>query len=190
MPDIKPDINQIFIDNLNGNRNLKLNELLSKDIKSVLNDLKDELKLYDEFDKTLTNFLKKELNENGFDNDSTAEYINEMTNYIKDEGTLKEKIIEATYKLIDENNDDENSCNNCKDIIDKIYNNNLINKFTLDIVSCLTDYIKEEIFIKYLKNTFKILEDNNILTTLIEIKKKEYKSIDKSIVDEIIEKYF
>ena len=189
LPDIKPDINQIFIDNLNGNRNLKLNELLSKDIKSVLNDLKDELKLYDEFDKTLTNFLKKELNENGFDNDSTVEYINEMTNYIKDEGTLKEKIIEATYKLIDENNDDENSCNNCKDIIDKIYNNNLINKFTLDIVSCLTDYIKEEIFIKYLKNTFKILEDNNILTTLIEIKKKEYKSIDKSIVDEIIEKY-
>ena len=186
LPDIKPKINQIFIDNLNSDDEIKLIDILENDIQKIFQNYKDKLKLDEEFNKTLTNFLKKELNEKkhlNFENDT--EYINESQNYMIEEKNIKEKIIEITYKIID--NDDENE--NCEDIIDKIYNEKLINKYTLDIISCLIEYIKEKIFNKNLKNVFKILEDNNILTTLLEVKRRNYESIDKNIVEDIIMNY-
>ena len=60
---------------------------------------------------------------------------------------------------------------------------------SLDIISCLLDYIKEKIFSSYLLYIFKVLEDNNFLTTLIEIKKNRYNEdnigehLDESIID-------
>ena len=97
------------------------------------------------------------------------DYTNEIQNFIEEEESFKEKIIEITYKLIDINKEEEA---NCKDIIEEIYNNNYISIYTIDIVSCLIEYIKENIFNKYLRKVLDILEDNNILTTLYETKKK------------------
>ena len=183
--DINPDINQIFIDNLNGNNKMKLNDILKQDIKDILEEKKEDMKLDDEFNKTLTNYLTNELNKTSWDNNDINEYINEIKNYMKEEEPIKEKIFEATYKLIDNNKGDEA---NCRDIIDKLYSNNYISIFTIDIVSCLIDYIKDNLFNKYLKKVFEILEDNNILTTLLEIKKSN-SIISQNLVEEIITKY-
>ena len=55
-----------------------------------------------------------------------------------------------------------------------------INKDSIDIISCTLDYIKENIFKKSLLYIFKVLEDNNFLTTLIEIGKDRNTKLDKT----------
>ena len=187
LPDINPDINQIFIDNLNGN-NMNLDDLLTKDIKYILEENKDVIKLNEEFNKTLIYFIKsfEDLEGRFLNENSKKDYINELQNYLDEEESIKEAIIQLTYKLIENNKEEEV---NCKNIIEKMYNNNYINIYTIDIISCLIEYIKENIFNKFLKIVFEILEDNNILTTLLEIKKSNYKFITKDIVEDVIKKY-
>ena len=183
LPDINPDINQLFIDNYEIGNKITLRDILSKDFKTLLEEKKEDLKLEEEFYKTLKNFLKNEINDKEkLEIDNKLEYIKGIIGYIKESESIKESIMDATYRLIDKNNDDENS----DDIIDKIFKKKLINKFTVDIVSCIIDYIKEEIFSKYLKKIFVILEDNNILTTLSELYQRDFKDIDKKVVEEIV----
>jgi hypothetical protein len=74
-----------------------------------------------------------------------------------------------------------------QNIIDRIFHINYICKNSLDIISCTLNYIKEEIFGKYIKYIFAALEDNNILTTLIEIKINKNNEIDDSIIRQLIE---
>ena len=181
--DINPSINQIFIDNLNGNNKIVLKELMIKNITEILNSKKEDMKLNEEFYRTLINTLTKELN---YKHINVDDYIDELQNFMIVEETIKEKIIEVAYKLIDKNKNNEV---NYKDIIEKIYKNNYINQHTIDITSCLIEYIKENIFNDYIKKVLLILEDNNILTTLIELKKNDFKEIDKSLAIEITKKY-
>ena len=189
LPDINPKIDQMFIDNLNGNDKIALKDLLDEnenDMKNIIIKLKDELKLDEEFNKVLTNFLREELEKKYFENkDKNEKYIKEIQIYMDDEKDIKNKIIEVAYKINDNLDDDENN----SDIIENIHKKKMINQFTVDIVSCLIEYIKEEVFIKNLKNTFQILEDNNILTTLIEIQKRKYDSINQNLVEEIVMDY-
>ena len=189
LPDINPDINQIFIDNLNYDYKITLKDILStNDIKSIFTkfeEIEGQLIINEEFDKTLVNFLKKELIEIGFDYNNSLEYINNIKNYLYEEDSIKKTIIEMTYKYIDDKLEEKN----IKDLIDKIYYDNLINKYTVDFASFLIEYIKEEIFDKNLINIFKILEDNNILTTLIENKKREEGIMDINLIKEIIKQY-
>ena len=180
LPDINDEINQIFIDDLNGNREIKLKDLLSGNLKYKLN-------LNEKFDITLENYLKVELEEKrkDFDEDNIKEYIEEIKNYMKEEPLIKDKIIVLAYKLIDDFKKNESD----QGLVEKIYKEKYVNQFTTDIISCLVEYIKEEIFIKNLKKAFQILEDNNILTTIIEIKKRKYKDLNKIIVKDIVDKY-
>jgi len=60
-------------------------------------------------------------------------------------------------------------------MIENVLKNIII--YDIDIVSFFLEYIKNNIFNNYLKNVFEILENNNILTTLLEIKKNNYKYI-------------
>ena len=184
LPNINPDINQIFIDNLYAFNEITFRDLFANDIKSILEDYKEELKLDDEFHKTLDIFMKDEFKEKNLNIDITAEFIQDVHNYMDNEDIIKEKIIEIIYKFIDREREQ-----NCKDIIKKIYKNNMINKYTVDIETCLILYIKEEIFNKYLKIIFQNLEDNNILTTLLNIEKREYQLINKNQVELIMEYY-
>ena len=186
LPDINPEIDQLFIDNLNGNNKMTLTDLLKKDIIKILEENKDELKLKEEFNKILINTLTKELNEKGFENNIIDTYISEIENYMKEEDIIKDKIIEITYKFIDNNNDEEKKC---KDIINKIYKENYINQYDIDITSCIIKYIKENIFNTYLKKIFLILEDNNIFTTILDLKKNGYKVLTQNLVEEIVTKY-
>ena len=60
IPDINPDINQLFIDNLNG-INIKLKDLFDKNIKDILDNEGELMDLYREFNISLTNFVYKGL---------------------------------------------------------------------------------------------------------------------------------
>ena len=64
-------------------------------------------------------------------------------------------------------------------MINKIFKNHQINKNSIDIISCVLDYIKENIFKKYLQYIFKVLEYNNLLTILMEISKDRNSKLDK-----------
>ena len=116
--------------------------------------------------------------------------ISEIKNYINEEESIKEKIIEISIKLIGSNKEqNEEKEENANNIIDNLYKNEYISIYTIDIVSCLVEYLLKNIFNKKLKIIFEILEDNNILTTLLEIKKNGYKYIESNIVENIINKY-
>ena len=184
VPDINPDINQLFIDNLNDNNTIKLKDILQNGLQNLLKEKRYELNLDDEFNKTLKNFLKKELNAKDVIIEDKKDYIDHIIDYMdKDtDDFLKNKIIELTYQYIDTINKNNETF---QEILEKIYSK-FINKFTLDIVSCLIEYIKDEVFNKYLRKIFEMLEDNNILTTLIDIKSRKFKDIK---VKDILEKY-
>ena len=182
--DINPDINQLFIDNLNANNTIKLNDLFSEDIKAILNNIIIYKKLEDNFNTILHNYLYKNLLKTSLKFDNIAVYIEEILKYIETEQSFKGKIIEITIKLIEENRNEEE-----ESIIEKIYNNKCINIYSIDIASCLIEYIIENIFNKYLKNIFEIMENNNIFTTLVEIQSNKYKYIDKDQIEDIINIY-
>ena len=148
LPDINSNINQIFIDNLNCNRTIDIKDLLSSDIKKFLEEQRDELKFV-EFDKTLKSFLNQELIDADFEDDLIDQYINDILKYMTEEKSIKDKINEIVFKFIDDDQDNEKI--NCKDIIDIIYTKKYINKYILDIASLLIEYIKDNIFNKYLR---------------------------------------
>ena len=110
---------------------------------------------------------------------SKKNIIKQIRNY------LYEEIFKIIYKLIDDNKEDET---NCKYIIEKIYNNDYISPFTIDIVSCLIEYFKEKVFNKYLKKALE-LEDNNFLANILETIKNKYQNINKNLVENIKKKY-
>ena len=184
LPDINSKINQIFIDNLNNNSEIKITDILSNNIQNFFIANKDNLQLDKEFNKTLRNFMKRELSDKGMNFDGDTKFIDEMESFMEDSKIIKSKIMEITYKIIDDEFKNENS-----GIIDKILHDKLINNFTIDVISCICDYIKDKVFNKNLKILFKILEDNNILTTLVEIKKNNYDAILKETVDNIVVTY-
>ena len=188
LSDINPDINQIFIDNLNGSNSIKLKDLLGNNIQEILNNNKQ--KLDEEFDRILRNYLSEELKKIPLNEKSVNDYISEIQKYINEEESIKEKIIEISLKLIGSNKEqNEENEENKNNIIENLYKNEYINIYSIDIVSCLVEYLLKNIFNKKLKIIFEILENNNILTTLLEIKKNEYKYIKSNIVENIINKY-
>lgn len=116
--------------------------LLTKNIKDILEEKKEDLKLDGEFIKVLNNFINKELNERDLNNENN-DYLKNIQNYLDENESIRNKIVEVVYKLIDRDNDEEE---NCGEIIKKMYNDNYITKYTVDVASCLIEYIKENIY--------------------------------------------
>ena len=85
------------------------------------------------------------------------EYIDDLTEYI--DVKLNKKI----KKLIDE---DVNQKFDDGSLINKILK--VIKKNNVDLISCVIDCIKENIFDKYLEKIFEFLEKCNFHTSLIE----------------------
>ena len=184
IPDIIPDINQLFLDNLNS-KEIIFQEFLEQNIIDILNDEK-LIDLNREFKKTLTSFVYKELIEKrkytnnpeiqiGLLNEEN--YIDEIIKFMDEEEDFKKKIINKTIELI---TNDKKVQGNCKSLLEIIFKN--VGKYSIDIISCLLDYIKEKIFSEYLLIIFKSLEDNNFLTTFVEFKKYNNDAIDTSII--------
>ena len=191
IPDINPDINQLFIDNLNATK-ITLKELLEKDIKSIMEKNGQLMDLNREFMRALTKFIYKEINrkKNNLLEESCLlddeRYNTEMERFfMNSEVNFRDDIIKKAKQLI---NNDKEANGNCKNLVDKLLQINYIGKNSLDIISCILDYIKEEIFSKYLEHIFKVLEDNNLLTTLKEIKNNNRDLLDENIIKKIKDK--
>ena len=186
LPDINSSINQLFIDNLDGNNKITIKDFLNENIKDVLEEKADDLKLIDEFNKTITNTFINELNGKSLNDDEIEDYIEELKEFMNEEDDIIDKIKKTAYKLIEKNKNEDTSCNV---LIDKIIGDGYVNKYTVDITSCLIEYIKGNIFNTYIKKVLLKLEDNNILTTLIELKRVNFQEIEKSTAKDIIIKY-
>ena len=62
---------------------------------------------------------------------------------------------------------------------------NYIDKISLDIISYILDYIREEILSKYFEYIFKVLENNNILTALKDIQSSKDNILEENILKKI-----
>ena len=203
--DIDSDIEQLFIDSLNGPE-IEFKDLLKKPIKDIMSDNSAYMNLNDEFNKLLESFVYKELNEKRNQSNQTnlslikdlnkssmidiplkqtdSRYYNELKKYMENNPYLKEKILDKAKAFLSEDRTMEGTS---QKLVERILQKNYIGKNSRDIISCILNYIKEEIFGKYIKYIFKALEDNNILTTLIEIQNDKNNGIDGSIIKELIE---
>ena len=178
--DINPDIYQLFIDNLNYNNHITLKDILSMDINDVIEHKIHEHELYSEFEKTLDIFVKNNIY---FDKKKEKEYIDEISSYFAKEECIKDKILDKLKNNL------KNNYYNDYGIIEEIYRENFINTYCIDLTSCIIEYIKEIIIRKNLNKIFYILEDNNIITTIIENQKKNYEFINKKLLEEIVINY-
>ena len=187
--DINEDVNQLFIDNLNA-PDINLKDIMERDIINIIEN--QFFDLNKEFNRVLTKFIYKEINMENDDNNCLnldknnykdgGKYISEIKKYMNEETDFKNDIILKAIKLI---NNDEGVNENCKLLIDKLLQMNHICKNSLDIISCILDYIKEEIFNKYLEYIFEVLEGNNILTNLKDIKSNNNNILNESILKKI-----
>ena len=194
IPNIDDKINQLFIDNLEGPE-IKLDSLLNQSIKDIMfsdafSDLDKEFKdslndfIYDKFPKKnkfeldqnnkmleLSFYLNQKYGEKNQEND-IDKYIDEITNYFQyDDIDFKNAIISKAKELIE--SDEDASKDDCYDLVNKMLGESYMNENKIDIISTILGYIKENVFIKYLKYIFNVLEDNNIFTTLLEINQEK-----------------
>ena len=140
-----------------------------------------------QFESALARFVNKELNEKNKDkngsnnkNDLNNEVDNakEITKYFVEEKDFKQKLIKKAKKLYEL---DKEVQGNCKSLMNKILKN--IDKDSLDIVSCLFNYIRDKIYHKYFIYIFRALEDNNFFSTLVENKKDNNKYLIENITE-------
>ena len=203
IPNIYNNINQIFIDNLAGPE-ITLKELLGKTIKDIMLTAKSFRNLDKEFRETLSNFVYDKMTENNlielnhnskmsdlsnylierYGEKNNMNYVNEekysdeIINYMMYIDTdFKDKIIEKAKELIET---DKDAQDDCLSLVNKMLEQNYVNEDKIDIISCILEYIKENVFQKYLKLIFEVLEDNNFLTTLLEINKEGTCKLDKN----------
>ena len=90
---------------------------------------------------------------------------------------FKNEIIKKAKELIES---DEKAEKKCKNLVDEMLESKYMNENKIDIISSILDYIKENVFKKYVKYLFEVLEDNNFLTTLLEINKNKFCRLDKN----------
>ena len=198
IPNIYNNINQLFIDNLQG-PNISLRQILKQNIKDVMFNADAFKNLDNEFREILINFVYEQMSEknknensdatnfstffnenygeNGQDNLNEEKYIEEILKYMTKNSDFKKDLIKKAKELIEIDPDAQGLC---QSLVDKMLEKNYINKDSIDIISSTLDYIKEKIFKKSLLYIFKVLEDNNFLTTLIEIGKDRNTKLDKT----------
>ena len=180
MPKLNPDVNQLFIDNLSA-PDISIRDLMNKDIKRIIEENEDYFDLNREFNRYLIKFVYKEINKNKDEDNNCLNLdennlMDEIEQYMDKDTDFKNEIIKKAKKLI---NNDKEVKRNGKYLIDKILKMNYINENSIDLISYILDYIKEEIFSKNLKYIFKVLEDNNLLTNLKDIKNNKDNVIDR-----------
>ena len=164
IPNINEEINQIFIDNLNGPSNITLKDLLMQNIEGLI--LNNNKNLFDEemeFKNSLSNFVYNQRNERDkidfLNNPIGDDYLQKIRRYMENNRDLRKTLIKKAKELI---NEDEISKGNSAGLIYKMNKEKPINKNTIDIVSHLLIYIREKIFNENLLKVFKFLEHDNL----------------------------
>ena len=179
IPNINNDINQLFIDNLNG-PNVSLSFLLNCSIKDAIKSNNILSNFDEEFYNYLSDFIYEEIKKkqkvnnliNLNEENNEENYYNKLKIYFEEDREFKDEIIKKTNELIDIDT---------KVLFDKMIEGKNINKKSIDIVSCILNYYKENILKENFYLIFRALEDNNFFTTLIEIGNND-KKLDKSII--------
>ena len=169
--------------------------LLTKSIREILQN--DSLIVENvEFDNSLIKFLYEEINKKNLTNSlysiniNEEKYIKDLQKYINNnKNDFKNDLIRKAKEII---NEDKDINGDCGSLINKIFQKNYINPNSIDLISCIIEYIKEKIFNENLQKIFKILEHNNFLTTLIELgKDKEIRDrLSKDLIRELKNKTF
>ena len=170
IPNIYKNINQLFIDNLQG-PDISLKDLINKNVKDVI-DLYPNID--NVFKDVLVKLIGKDINENKDDeindikissNSKENKSIDEILDYFRNDNEFKCDLIKKVKELIDLDKDANNDFGN---LVDKMFKSNYIDKNSIDIISSILDFIKETIIEKYFRFLFKVLKDNNILKELID----------------------
>ena len=177
--DVNPDVNQLFIDNIMGEK-ISLNDILEKSIKEILEENNKDIT--NSFNKVLKKFVNKNINKDNFkgnnkydiDIDNYGEKLELLFNN-KEKSFMKD-ILEKAKSF---------TKGTGKDIIEKIYKDKYINKNSVDIISIIKEYISEIIFENILMNILNVLEDNNFLTTLLISNTKNDKMLSEKVIKEI-----
>ena len=71
------------------------------------------------------------------------QYSDEITKYMLKDIGFKDDLIKKVKELIER---DKDAQGDCQSLINKMFKENYINKNSVDIISCILDYIKENIF--------------------------------------------
>ena len=173
--------NFVYKELLEKRYSIRNSNSLNKELYGKRNTVRNSNSFYDKEDdiRSSISFINEN---NNIINDN---YEDEIIRYMDKDEEFKEKIINKAKILICSDIEEEG---NCKKLIDKILKNNYIGKNSLDIITCLLDYIKEDIFSKYLKYIFMVLEDNNFLTTLLEIKNIKNNDLKDDVIEQLKEK--
>ena len=141
LPDINYDIDQIFIDNLNG-PDIRLNEIHIHPIQKIFE--RGLIDIKGEFNKTLERFTKEKLQIQKF-SEIFEEYFN---------NDIKRQILQNIKLYINNNKDNFNN------IIERIYKSKYINTNSVDIIMVVVEFIKREIIGEYMnKILFKFEEE-------------------------------
>ena len=191
IPNVNEEINQIFIDNLNGPSNITLEDLLNKDINELIS--KNNKKLIDEemeFKNSLSSFVYKQRNEKDkidiFNNPIGDDYLQKLRRYMENNKNFREDLIKKAKELID-----SNSKGNSAGLIEQMNKEKPLNKNSIDLVSNLLVYIREKIFNENLIKVFEFLEHDNILTTLVELDNDIdiYNKLGEEIIEKLLKKF-
>ena len=192
IPNINEDINQIFIDNLNGPSNITLKDLLTKKMKDLMTSNNKIIDEEVEFNNSLSDFVHKQINEKNkidiFKNPIKEDYLLKLKTFMEKNEYIKKELINKAKELIDENKISKGGISGS---IDTILKTKPINKNTIDLVSHLLDYIREKIFNENLIKVLEYLEHENLLTTLIELDndKDAYNKLGEDLIKDIINKF-
>ena len=170
IPNIYKNINQLFIDNLQG-PDISIINLMKRNVKDVI-DL--YLNMDNIFKDVLVKFIGKNINENKDDeikdikislNSKENKYIDEILDYFRNDNEFKCDLIKKVKELIDL---DKYANIDFGNLVDKMFIYKYIDKNSIDIISSILDFIKETIIEKYFWFLFKVLKDNSILAELID----------------------
>ena len=160
VPDMDSNIYQLFIDNLNGPE-IELKDIISDPIKQITD--KGLLSSVEEFKKAINKFTNLNLKKlNGKNNIINYDnYSEKLEKYFEDNSPFMNDIFKKINTYTSQQKDKSNN------IIEKIYNAKYINKSSVDLISVIIEFVKNEILSKYINIILCYLEDKNILTSLI-----------------------
>ena len=186
VPDINDNVYQLFIDNLKG-QEIIIEDILNNSVNDIINN-----KYFDvlsKFTSTLSKFIQSNFSRRLYGKNS---YINRDNYYEKFEKFIKleknkRKIYFEPFDLINKIKKLNNY--SVTDLLKKIYEENFMNIESIDIISVLLDFIKDNIFEKNLLEIFKKLENDNFLTTLLVLEENTNGNIKYDTINKIIKNY-
>ena len=144
-----------------------------------MNDYSSYINLNEVFNEIFLNFVNEQL-------ENVSPFNIKDQNKVLIDNYAKEKIIEKAkyfFSLIKSNE------NNSQNLIFRMLLNEFINEKSLDIISCIFNYIKEEIFGKLMEYILKALERKNLLTNLINNQINNTNEIETGKIRELLEKF-